>query len=51
MRAFLFALLAWLLALPAWAAESAPVDTGKVVARLVASHDGLAPGQIGRAHV
>jgi len=28
----------------AWAGESTPIDTGKVVASLVSSHDGLRPG-------
>lgn len=38
-------ILAALSATSAWAAESEPVDTGKVVAQLVSSHDAAAPGQ------
>lgn len=44
-RNFLTVLFAWLLATPLWAAESALVDTGKVQAQIVASHDSVAPGQ------
>jgi len=41
---FLTALL-WLAAMPALAKQSMPVDTGKVVASLVSSHDSVPPGQ------
>ncbi|WP_051279897.1 protein-disulfide reductase DsbD family protein [Hellea balneolensis] len=45
MRAFFLSLLAWCLAAPALASQSLPVDTGKVTASLVSSHDSVAPGQ------
>ena len=45
MRVFLLSVLAWCLALPAMASQSLPVDTGKVTASLVSSHDSVAPGQ------
>ncbi len=45
MRAFLLSLLMWCLATPALASQSLPVDTGKVTASLVSSHDSVAPGQ------
>ena len=44
-RAFVSLLLAWFAALPALAAESAVMDTGRVEARLVSSHDAVRPGQ------
>ena len=46
MRAFLFSIVAWCcLVMPAFASQSVPVDTGKVTASLVSSHDSVAPGQ------
>jgi len=45
MRALLLSVLAWCLAMPALASQSLPVDTGKVTASLVSSHDSVAPGQ------
>ncbi len=45
MRAFVLMFLIWLLAWPAFAAESEPVDTGKVTASIVSSHNSVAPGQ------
>ena len=45
MRAIALTFLVWLLALPAFASQSIPVDTGKVTASLVSSHDSVAPGQ------
>lgn len=45
MRALLLALFTWILAMPAMAAQSIPIDTGKVTASLVSSHDSVAPGQ------
>ena len=45
MRAFLLSMVMWLLALPALGSQSLPVDTGKVTASLVSSHDSVAPGQ------
>lgn len=45
MRAFLLTLLALCFAAPALASQSIPVDTGKVTASLVSSHDSVAPGQ------
>ena len=45
MRALLSALLLWLTALPALAATSVPVDTGRVVATLLSSHYAVTPGQ------
>jgi len=44
MRAFILTVVIWLLALPAFASESESVDTGKVVASIVSSHDSVAPG-------
>ncbi len=46
---FIFIICLWLLALPALASQSIPVDTGKVEASLVSSHDGVAPG--GKFHI
>jgi len=45
MRVLFLTILTWLLALPALASQSLPVDTGKVTASLVSSHDSVAPGQ------
>lgn len=45
MRALFLTLLTWCLASPALASQSVPVDTGKVTASLVSSHDSVAPGQ------
>ena len=45
MRALILSVLAWMLAVPAMASQSVPVDTGKVTASLVSSHDSVAPGQ------
>jgi len=45
MRILLTVLLAWLLAASAFAAETEVVDTGRVNARLVSSHDMVEPGQ------
>jgi len=45
MRAFILTVVIWLLALPTFASESESVDTGKVVASIVSSHDSVAPGQ------
>ena len=45
MRTLLSALLLWLAALPALAATSVPVDTGKVVATLLSDHYTVVPGQ------
>ncbi len=45
MRAFIVTFFIWLLALPAFAGESERVDTGKVIASIVSSHDSVAPGQ------
>ena len=45
LRVLFLTLLTWLLALPALASQSVPVDTGKVTASLVSSHDSVAPGQ------
>ena len=39
----------WLVALPSFANQSAPVDTGKVIASLVSSHDMVSPGD--RFHI
>ena len=39
----------WMLALPSFASQSIPVDTGKVNASLVSSHDVVPPG--GRFHI
>ena len=46
MRIFLSFLALWFSALPAFAAESEVVDTGRVEARLVSSHDLVEPGQV-----
>ena len=45
MRALFISVLIWFAALPALASQSLPVDTGKVTASLVSSHDSVAPGQ------
>lgn len=49
MRALILTFLAWLsaglLITPALASQSVPVDTGKVTASLISSHDSVAPGQ------
>ena len=45
MRALILTILAWLMAWPVMASQSIPVDTGKVTASLVSSHDSVAPGQ------
>ena len=45
LRAFILTLFAWLMASPAIAKQSKSVDTGKVVASLVSSHDSVRPGQ------
>jgi len=45
MRALILSILIWGLALPCFASQSVPVDTGKVTASLVSSHDSVAPGQ------
>ena len=39
----------WMIALPSFASQSIPVDTGKVTASLVSSHDVVPPG--GRFHI
>lgn len=44
-RTFLSALFIWVLGVSVWAAESELVDTGKVNAQLVSSHDSVAPGE------
>lgn len=44
LNTFLLALLLWAGSLFAYALESEPQDTGKVVASLVSSHDTVAPG-------
>ena len=44
-RLLILTALLWLTAMPALAKQSMPVDTGKVVASLVSSHDSVAPGQ------
>ena len=45
MRAFTITVLFWLMASPVMAKQSESVDTGKVVASIVSSHDSVAPGQ------
>ncbi len=45
MRALILTFLTWLMAMPAIASQSVPVDTGKVTASLVSTHDRIAPGQ------
>ena len=45
MRLFLSLMAIWLLALPVFAAETDPVDTGEVVGQVVSSHDVVTPGQ------
>ncbi|MEP4053398.1 MAG: thioredoxin family protein [Litorimonas sp.] len=45
MRAFLLIFVTWLLAFSAYASESKAIDTGKVTASIVSSHDSVAPGQ------
>lgn len=46
---FIFSVCFWLLALPVFASQSIPVDTGKVEASLVSSHDVVPPG--GKFHI
>jgi len=43
-QVFLMSVFCWWMAAPAHALESAPVDTGKVIASLVSTHDRVAPG-------
>lgn len=46
MKTFILSLLAvFFAAAPSFAAESEPVDTGKVIASLVSSHDSVQPGE------
>ena len=45
MRAFILTVLLWLMASPVMAKQSESVDTGKVTASIVSSHDSVAPGQ------
>jgi len=45
MRAFILSLFIWCMASPVIAKQSESVDTGKVVASLVSSHDSVQPGQ------
>lgn len=45
MRIFLVALSLWFSVMPLWAAESQTVDTGRVNAQIVSSHNVVAPGQ------
>ena len=45
MRSLILSIVIWLLAMPTFASQSVPVDTGKVTASLVSSHDSVAPGQ------
>ena len=45
MRALILSVLTWFMAMPAFASQSVPVDTGKVTASLISSHDSVAPGQ------
>lgn len=45
MRALLSLFLVFLTALPIWAAESERLDTGKVVAQLLSSHNQVMPGE------
>ncbi|MEP3653874.1 MAG: thioredoxin family protein [Litorimonas sp.] len=45
MRAFLLICVTWLLAFSAYASESEAIDTGKVTASIVSSHDSVAPEQ------
>jgi len=45
MRVFLTTLLFFLFASPALAGQSLPVDTGRVTATLVSSHNSVAPGE------
>ena len=46
---FILCTCMWLLALPAFAGQSSSVDTGKVEASLISSHDVVPPG--GTFHV
>lgn len=45
MRTLITTFLPWLIAFPAMAATSLPVDTGKVTASLLSSHFSVTPGQ------
>lgn len=45
MRALILSLFIWCMASPAIAKQSEAVDTGKVVASIVSSHDSVQPGQ------
>ncbi len=45
MRGLIIIFLAWILAFPAVARQSPIVDTGKVIASIVSSHDSVKPGQ------
>ena len=49
MLRLILTLFLWLLALPSFASQSIPVDTGKVTASLVSSHNAVPPG--GKFHV
>ena len=49
MLRFILSILIWLVALPSFAKQSAAVDTGKVSASLISSHDIVPPG--GRFHI
>lgn len=44
-RHLICVLTAWLCAVPAFAAETTPVDTGEVLGQVVSSHDVVTPGQ------
>ena len=45
MRALLISFLLWVASSAAYASQSIPMDTGRVTAQLVTSHDEIAPGQ------
>jgi len=45
LRALLISFLLWTVSATAFASQSIPMDTGKVTAQLVTSHDEIAPGQ------
>jgi len=45
LRLFFIIVIVWFATHTAWAAESIEIDTGKVNAQLVTSHDVIAPGQ------
>lgn len=45
MRAFILSLFLWFMVSPVMAKQSESVDTGRVVASLVSSHDSVQPGQ------